>query len=230
MAAVTAGSMSDCQLYVLIEAGPQAAELLAALLAAVPLPSVLIAPARGVALTAQVVRPIVEVAQKRHCAALLLDDAGLARTLRADGVHLSPGADLVERYDEARSIVGSGAIVGIDAGGSRHLAMELGELGADYVAFSADADAVVARTAEADATAPDELEDYGPKTRAALLGWWADVFEIPCVAFGANDVDGARAMADAGADFVVYRVPAGRVIGDCVKELLAWRDAFEAQT
>jgi thiamine-phosphate pyrophosphorylase len=234
MAAATAGSTPVCQLYVMLEAGPTTADLLAALLAAVPIPSVLIAAPRGVALTAPLVRPIIEMAQKRHCAALLLDDAQLARVLRADGVHLSAGADLVARYDEARSILGAGAIVGVDAGGSRHEAMELGEAGADYVAFSADADAVpptmVAPEADASADPAAEDADYGPQTLHDLIGWWSEVFEVPCVAFGAADLDGARGLAEAGAEFVVCRVQAGRVIGDCIKDVVSWRDAVEARS
>jgi thiamine-phosphate pyrophosphorylase len=180
------------------------------------------------------VRPIIEMAQARHCAALLLDDAPLARVLRADGVHLSAGADLASRYDEARSILGTGAIVGVDAGGSRHQAMELGEAGADYVAFSADADAVPLAKGEPepdDASADPALDvDHGPQTLHDLIAWWSEVFEIPCVAFGATDVDNARGLAEAGAEFVVFRVQAGRVVADCVKDVVLWRDAVEARS
>jgi thiamine-phosphate pyrophosphorylase len=246
MSAETAGRTPACQLYVMLEAGPRSADLLAALLAAMPLTSVLLAPPPGGSLTAAAVRPLVEMAQKRQCAALLAEDAALARTLRADGVHLSPGADLAARYDEARSILGTSAIVGIDAGTSRHLAMELGEAGADYIAFSVDADGGVPADVSMGAgmhdgatgdvgavdTAGDdmgEVIDDGPKSLPELIAWWSEVFEIPGVAFGAVDVAGARALALAGADFVVCRLQAGRVIGETVKDVLAWRDATEAR-
>ena len=70
-------------------------------------------------------------------AALIADDARLARTLRADGVHLGVGKDLAGAYEEARSILGQRGIVGVDAGISRHDAMTLAEAGADYIAFGA---------------------------------------------------------------------------------------------
>ncbi len=54
--------------------------------------------------------------------------------LGADGVHIGQ-QDMP--YAQARKLVGDGAIVGVTCHDSRHLAMEAGEAGADYVAFGA---------------------------------------------------------------------------------------------
>ena len=109
-----------CQLYLVLEVHAAAREHLAAILARLPVASVLFKPARGTALTAAAVKPLVDLTQSNNVAALLLDDVALARTLRADGVHLSAGPDVLQRYREAREILGGRAIVGADAGGSRH--------------------------------------------------------------------------------------------------------------
>lgn len=218
-------SRAVCQIYLVMDVRPAALEQLAALLARGPIASVLFRPAAAGTLSAQSVKPLVEVAQKHGTAALLLDDAPLARTLRADGVHLSASADLIARYDDARSVLGSGAIVGADAGGSRHVAMELGEAGAEYVAFSADVS--LASTPAEDSPEQedgDSTEADPPMDQRALVTWWSDVFEVPCVAFDVTTADNARAMAAAGADFVAAAPPNARSSADVV----AWLDDLRA--
>ena len=125
------------QLYAVIEAGEAALDRLAAALSAAEIASLLIAPPPGGTLDAAAARPLVEAAQRQGVAALIADDARLARTLRADGVHLGIAKDPAGAYAEARSILGQGGIVGVDPGISRHDAMTLAEDGADYIAFGA---------------------------------------------------------------------------------------------
>lgn len=187
-----------CQIYLVVEAGPGARERLEAAIATAPVASVLIMPRPGNGLSAGEVKPLVDAAQKADAAAIIYDDAKLARVLKADGVHLPARADGIDAYHEARSIVGAGLIVGVDCGGSRHLAMELGEAGADYVAM--------ARPAADD-------EDY--ETREDMIAWWAEIFEVPCVAFDISGVEEAAMAIDAGADFVALMLPRGASIGEC---------------
>ena len=82
------------QLYAVVEAGEDALARLQAALDAAPIASVLIRPAAGASLEAGSAKPLIELAQKANAAALLAGDAQLARTLRADGVHLDAGKDL----------------------------------------------------------------------------------------------------------------------------------------
>jgi thiamine-phosphate pyrophosphorylase len=145
-------------------------------------------------LEARVVKPMIDLCQQRGVAALIADDAALARKVRADGVHLSSAAGSAAVYAAARGIVGQPAIVGADAGISRHDAMTLAEAGADYVAFGA----------------PARLHDR-EKARARrddLLAWWAEIFQVPCVAFDVEDPREAEALARAGADFVAVTLAA----------------------
>ncbi len=211
-----------CQLYLVVETDNAALERLAAIFAAGPVASVLFRPTAGTALTARSVKALVDLAQKHDTAALLLDDAALARTLRADGVHLSASADVMARYDEARSVLGGGAIVGCDAGGSRHIAMELGEAGAEYVAFGCDVSLVGAvDDSDVDGEVPAPVEHFDQR---ALIAWWSDVFEVPCVAVDLADADAVRVMASAGADFVAVQVPTS----DAAAWVASMRRALEA--
>ncbi len=169
-------------LYLIVEAMPAAAsiERLKAALAAARFASVLVVAAGDQKLDAGLARPFVEAIQAADAAALIDDDPQLARTLRADGVHLRPSDTLEARAKEAREILGSRYIVGAQAA-SRHEAMMLGEMGAEYVAF-------------------------GGEDQADFVNWWAEIFEIPCVALDAPCSASAREMAKLGADFVAFRV------------------------
>lgn len=128
---------------------------------------------------------LMPIAQKADVAFILNDRPDLAAELRCDGVHV--GQDDAS-YAEARAAVGRNAIVGVTCHNSRHLAMEAGEAGADYVAFGA--------------FFPTQTKE--PKTQAdiELIQWWAEVMTVPCVAIGGITVENARALVEAGADFI----------------------------
>jgi thiamine-phosphate pyrophosphorylase len=154
--------------------------------------TLLIAAREGSGLTAAEARPLVELAQKKDVAALIEGDAQLARTLRADGVHLPWSKDIAARYVDAREILGTRYIVGVDVGRSRHDAMSFAEDGADYIAFGI----------------PPHVEDRASaaERRLELIGWWSEIFEVPCVAFDVDSAEAATALAAAGADFVAIRL------------------------
>ena len=126
-------------------------------------------------------RPVVQAA---GCAFILNDRPDLAAELGCDGVHVGQED---ASYAEARAALPNG-IVGVTCHDSRHLAMEAGEAGADYVAFGAF---FPTRTKE-------------PKTQADidLLRWWGEVMVVPSVAIGGITIANARQLVEAGADFI----------------------------
>ena len=117
-------------------------------------------------------------------AALLLDGhAEWVARAGADGAHLAG----IEAMEEALPTLKPDRIVGVGGLTTRHDSMAAGEAGADYVLFG-----------EPDATG------QRPSTEAIAerLGWWAELFEPPCVGFAAS-LEEAREFAGAGADFVL---------------------------
>ncbi len=190
--------MIPTELYLVLEidekAGADSIAVLEAALGAASFASVLITAPTGRPLPVPQANSIVELLQAKSIAAMIADDANLARQLRADGVHLTWSKDQAGRFAEAREILGERFLIGVDAGRSRDGAMTLGEAGADYIAFG------IPPHVEDRATAAQRQED--------LVSWWSDLFEIPCVAFDAADASAAARLAHSGADFVAVKVKA----------------------
>ena len=198
------------QLMIVIEAGATGPERLAAALAAGAIVSVVIAPRAGEVLTAADAGPLVTAAQKAGAAALIEGDARLARTLKADGVHLPVSETAEQAFEAAREVVGGRGIVGLDAGRSRHDAMTAGEVGAEYVGFGIPAFVKDRETAV--------------ERRLELIDWWAEIFEVPCVAFDVATAEEAGGLAAAGADFIAVRLPASMPpadVAEFVREISA---------
>jgi len=131
--------------------------------------------------TVDTLRPVVQAA---GAAFILNDRPDLAAELGCDGVHVGQED---ASYAEARRLL-PGGIVGVTCHDSRHLAMEAGEAGADYVAFGA--------------FFPTQTKE--PKTRADidLLRWWSEVMVVPSVAIGGITIENAPILVQAGADFL----------------------------
>lgn len=184
------------RLAVVLQAGDGARERLAAAIQAAPVACVMLEVDAGMATRGAELSELLVMARAAGAVGLILDDAELARTLGADGVHLSAGDDAEGRYASARAAVGAQGALGVDAGGSRHVAMTAGELGAEYIAFSA----------------PQQIGDSvnGIQARLDSIAWWAEIFEVPCVALGVTSPNDARDLAWAGADFVAVTLPTGR--------------------
>ncbi len=146
---------------------------------------------------ARLAAPLQEICAASEVAFIVNDDMGLAKRLGADGVHLGQGDGDPE---VARRLLGPSAQIGITCHDSRHLAMEAGESGADYVAFGA--------------FFPTATKETRHQPDPSILSWWTTLFEIPCVAIGGITPDNGRVLVEAGADFLavcsaVWGHPAG---------------------
>lgn len=124
---------------------------------------------------------LLPAAQKSGAALLLEDRADLVAKANADGAHLSDFPAQIEMVAtlKPKFIAGASGLV------SRHDAMTAGETGADYVMFGE----------------PRGGERPAPEATLDRVAWWAEIFQIPCVAFAAA-LDEIPALVRAGADFI----------------------------
>ena len=134
---------------------------------------------------AKLAEPLQQICADADCAFIVNDSIALARRLGADGVHLGQEDGLVA---EARERLGREAQIGVTCHASRHLAMQAGEAGADYVAFGA--------------FFPSETKPSEHRPDLELLEFWAAVFELPCVAIGGITPANCAPLVAAGADFL----------------------------
>jgi thiamine-phosphate pyrophosphorylase len=134
---------------------------------------------------ARLAEPLQAICAARDVAFIVNDSIALAKRLGADGVHLGQGDGEVR---EAREALGREAQIGVTCHASRHLAMEAGEAGADYVAFGS--------------FFPSETKASEHRPEPELIEWWAGLFEIPCVAIGGITPGNCAPLVRAGADFL----------------------------
>jgi thiamine-phosphate pyrophosphorylase len=134
---------------------------------------------------AQLAAPLQEICAAHDVAFIVNDSISLAKRLKADGVHLGQSDGDVR---EAREELGRDAQIGVTCHNSRHLGMEAGEAGADYVAFGA--------------FYPTTTKAVEHMAEIETLELWSKVMEIPCVAIGGITTANAMPLIKAGADFI----------------------------
>jgi thiamine-phosphate pyrophosphorylase len=127
------------------------------------------------------VKAIAPSVQERGVALLLDGHIDIAMRAGADGVHVR-----VAELQAAISSLKPERIVGVGGLTTRHDAMVAGEAGADYVMFG-------------------EPDPAGRRPSfeaiAERVAWWAELFEIPCVAW-AERIEEVDELCAAGADFI----------------------------
>lgn len=134
---------------------------------------------------ARLAEPLQAICAARDVAFIVNDSISLAKRLGADGVHLGQSDG---ELADARARLGRDAQIGVTCHDSRHLAMEAGDGGADYVAFGA--------------FFPSTTKQVEHQAGVDLLEWWQQLMEIPCVAIGGITPENCGPLVRAGADFL----------------------------
>lgn len=134
---------------------------------------------------ARLAEPLQAICAERDVAFIVNDSVSLAKRIGAEGVHLGQSDGSVK---DARKVLGKDAQIGVTCHNSRHLAMDAGDAGADYVAFGA--------------FFPTTTKEVEHRAEPEILTWWQSLFELPCVAIGGITPDNGGALVKAGADFL----------------------------
>lgn len=145
-----------------------------------------------------VLRP---VTQARDVAFLLNDRADLVMEAGCDGAHV--GQDDMPAT-QARLLMGPDLTLGVTCKGSRDLAMQAGEDGADYVAFGA--------------FYPSGTKQVTNIVSPEILAWWAEMMELPSCAIGGITPENCGPLVRAGTNFLavvgcVWNHPDGPAAG-----------------
>ncbi len=180
--------MTDCAIYLIspLETGGAFPDRLARALDAAPVAAFQFR-VKGVDEheAARLAEPLQRLCAEREVAFIVNDSISLAKRLGADGVHLGQEDGVVA---DARQRLGREAQIGVTCHASRHLAMEAGEAGADYVAFGA--------------FFPTTTKEVKHHAEPEILAWWQALMEIPCVAIGGITAQNCAPLVQAGADFL----------------------------
>jgi thiamine-phosphate pyrophosphorylase len=128
----------------------------------------------------QIVRDLASIVQAGDAALLVDGDTQLAARAGADGAHVAGHGEALEQALDSLKpdrIVGAGALE------TRDDCMEAGERDVDYLMFGGPGD-------------PLDPQDVLERAQ-----WWAEIFNVPCVAF-AHSLDEVDALAAAHVEFV----------------------------
>lgn len=126
---------------------------------------------------------IVPVIQQAGAAALIAGDTRVAGRAKADGIHIAGG---LEGIGEAIEKFSPKLIVGAGGAKERHAALEIGDLGPDYIFFG---------------KFDGDIKPEAHPKNLALAEWWASMIEVPCIVMGGTDPQSALAVAETGAEF-----------------------------
>ncbi|MBO6560406.1 MAG: thiamine phosphate synthase [Nisaea sp.] len=153
---------------------------------------------------------LLPVCHARGVPLLMNDRPDLALLAGCDGAHVGQNDT---PYVAARRVLGDEAMIGVTCHNSIHLAMEAAEAGADYVAFGA--------------FYPTETKEILHHAEIETLEAWASFSTVPCVAIGGINLENAKPLIEAGADFLavitaVWKHPGGPAAG-----VKAFNELFE---
>ena len=135
-------------------------------------------------------RKLIPICHAHDVAFIMNDRPDLAVAANADGVHIGQDDGDIRK---TRALVGPDRVIGVSCHDSRHLGMEAGEQGADYVAFGA--------FYPTKSKSPEALSRWGTPT-LDILEWWQAFMILPCVAIGGITPHNCRPLVKAGADFI----------------------------
>ncbi len=128
---------------------------------------------------------LLKLCREHHALLLINDDLELAGSIGADGIHL--GRD-DSSLSQARTVLGSEAIIGVSCYNQLELAREASRTGADYIAFGR--------------FFPSQTKPDAVQADAELLRQASRELPQPLVAIGGITPENGGPLIDAGADML----------------------------
>lgn len=129
-----------------------------------------------------------KICQANGCQFLLNDHLDLALEIAADGVHLGAEDGSIKIAREKSQKINANFVIGASCYDSRHLAMEAGEQGADYISFGT--------------FFPSTTKNSQGKPTVEILEWANEITNLPIVAIGGINDQNCNSLVKAGTDFL----------------------------
>jgi thiamine-phosphate pyrophosphorylase len=148
---------------------------------------------------AKISRELKRICHDNNCLFILNDLLQIALEVGANGVHLGAEDGLISL---ARKKTPQNFVIGASCYDSRHLAMEAGESGADYISFGA--------------FFPSKTKQSRGNPTVEILQWSREMLDLPIVAIGGINDQNCSSLVGSGADFLsvisyVWEHPQGEV-------------------
>ena len=135
----------------------------------------------------KIAETITPIAQKRDIAVVLRGDSRVAGRAKCDGLHLDGDMNDIETgVDE----FGERFMLGTEGGNKRHVAMEIGESGVDYIMFG-----------RLNAPAMPAIHEKS----FDMAEWWSSLFEVPAVIIGSEDLSECSKVGATAIEFIALR-------------------------
>ncbi len=119
---------------------------------------------------------------------LLNDNYDIALNIEADGVHLGLEDGSIKKARQESSKNNKSFIIGASCYDSKHLAMEAGEQGVDYISFGT--------------FFPSKTKNSIGKPTTEILEWSNEFLNLPIVAIGGINNENCEPLVKAGTDFL----------------------------
>jgi thiamine-phosphate pyrophosphorylase len=149
---------------------------------------------------AKIAQNLKKICHDNNCLFLLNDSLQIALDIGADGVHLGveDGSIAIARKKSPSNFV-----IGASCYDSKHLSLEAGEQGANYISFGA--------------FFPSQTKISRGNPSPEILKWSSEMLNLPIVAIGGITDKNCNSLAKSGADFLavisyVWNHPKGEVV------------------
>lgn len=135
-----------------------------------------------------IAKELKKICHDYNCLFLLNDSYKIALETAADGVHLGVEDGSISLARQESKNFSKNFLIGASCYDSRHLAMEAGEQGADYLSFGAFFES--------------KTKTSRGKPTAEILSWCDELINLPTVAIGGITDKNCQSLVEAKADFV----------------------------
>ncbi len=131
-----------------------------------------------------------KICKANNCLFIVNDSYELAVAIGADGVHLGAddGSIQIVKEKSLKDFAGKDFVIGASCYDSKHLAMEAGEQGADYISFGA--------------FFPSKTKVSRGNPTLETVEWCNELIELPIVVIGGITDENCAPLVQAGADFL----------------------------